>query len=597
MSSTEPIIRYGWEWRADQTDLSIELAAYKMGLAPEEGGLGKAGHFLNLVRMLWGRKDIPKQLVIHPWFEQMAEKALDYQYLALAGCASSGKTDFAAAFGLIEYLADPANTMVFATSTSLKDSRRRIWGSISDLWRGVPGLPGKLVDSMGIIRGVNIDGDLVENRGIALLAGEKSKEKDAIGKLIGFKAPRIIMLMDELPELSFSLLEAMTTNLEANDYLKGLGIGNPKSYYDPFGKLSEPEGGWESINQSDDEWETKMGYCLHFDATKNPNMQAGEVIYDWMLTPEKIAKIAHNTGGTNSPGYWRMVKGFWSPTGAQTAIYSESEVVMGGGTKSVLWRQPAIPLAALDPSFVTGGDRAIAYFGHLGSSTDGVETLQFDEWIEIVEDLDDPTPRNYQIARQFRDLCTARRVNPKHAGYDWTGGGAPFGDIIYSEWSPDVLPVSFAGAASERPTSISDRTPGCDRYKNRVSELWFAGKELLRQNQLKGIDPDTIKEMTSRSYTTHKTTKNAEGILFEVEQKKDMKGRIGFSPDVADAAFILIEVARERCNFDPATEVSEATTANNNSWRQQIEKMGGRANSAPKLSHGHQGVSRRLTRG
>lgn len=41
MSSGEIIERYGWEWPATETDLSIELAAYKMGLSSEEGGLGK----------------------------------------------------------------------------------------------------------------------------------------------------------------------------------------------------------------------------------------------------------------------------------------------------------------------------------------------------------------------------------------------------------------------------------------------------------------------------------------------------------------------------------------------------------------------------
>ena len=604
MSSGEIIERYGWEWPATETDLSIELAAYKMGLSPEEGGLGKSRHFLNIVKMLWGRPDIPKQLTIHPWFEQMADRAQQHQWLALAGCASSGKTDFAAAFGLVEYLADPSNTMVFATSTSLKDSRRRIWGSISDLWRGVPGLPGKLVDSIGIIRGVNLSGDLVENRGIALLAGEKSKEKDSIGKLIGFKAPRVIMLMDELPELSFALLEAMTTNLESNDYLKGIGIGNPKSFYDPFGMFAEPLAGWDSISQMEDGWETKMlgenkspGYCLHFDATKNPNMLAGEVVYPWMLTPEKIEKIAHNTGGTNSPGYWRMVKGFWSPTGAQAAIYSESEIVMAKGNKKVVWREPPTALAALDPSFVTGGDRAIAYFGHLGVSSEGTHTLQFSDWVELTEDITDQTPRNYQIARQFRDLCRDRNVSPLNAGYDWTGGGVPFGDIIYSEWSPDVLGVSFAGAASERVTSISDPTPACNRYKNRVSELWWAGKELLRQEQLRGLDTDTIREMTARSYTTHKTTKNEEGLLFEVEPKKSMKTRIGFSPDLADAAFVLVEVARERLDFSPSGQASVHSEATK-SWQSQIRQLGGRSNSrGGSLFRGSSATSRKLTRG
>jgi hypothetical protein len=155
--------------------------------------------------------------------------------------------------------------------------------------------------------------------------------------------------------------------------------------------------------------------------------------------------------------------------------------------------------------------------------------------------------------------------------------------------------VSFAGAASERPASVSDPTKACNRYKNRVSELWWSGKELLRQNQLKGLDPETIKEMTARSYTTHKTTKNEEGLLFEVESKKDMKTRIGFSPDLGDAAFVLIEVARERMGFSPAAQII-ATSDSNKSWQQQVRRISGRNNSTSSLNRGHAGTNRRLVR-
>jgi hypothetical protein len=34
--------------------------------------------------------------------------------------------------------------MVLVTSTTLKDSRKRIWGSIRDYWQAAPALPGKL---------------------------------------------------------------------------------------------------------------------------------------------------------------------------------------------------------------------------------------------------------------------------------------------------------------------------------------------------------------------------------------------------------------------------------------------------------------------
>jgi hypothetical protein len=49
--------------------------------------------------------------------------------------------------------------------------------------------------------------------------------------------------------------------------------------------------------------------------------------------------------------------------------------------------------------------------------------------------------------------------------------------------------------------------------------------------------------MTSRLYTTV-------GTKVQVESKKKMKARTGKSPDEADAAFGLLDLARERFGFD-----------------------------------------------
>ena len=116
-------------------------------------------------------------------------------------------------------------------------------------------------------------------------------------------------------------------------------------------------------------------------------------------------------------------------------------------------------------------------------------------------------------------------------------------------WSPEVLGVHFGGKASELSASVTDNAPSSDRYVNRVTELWFGAKELIRTGQLKGIDPELAKEMCARKYTTKKGV----GLRMEVESKTEMKGRTGESPDLADAAMILIELCRQRFGFGGMT--------------------------------------------
>jgi hypothetical protein len=90
---------------------------------------------------------------------------------------------------------------------------------------------------------------------------------------------------------------------------------------------------------------------------------------------------------------------------------------------------------------------------------------------------------------------------------------------------------------------MSNSTSCYDLYANRVTEIWFAGKELIRCGQLKGVDPELAKEMTARQY---ETIKGGEGLRMRVEAKPDFKKRTGYSPDNADAAFLLVDLARNR---------------------------------------------------
>lgn len=69
----------------------------------------------------------------------------------------------------------------------------------------------------------------------------------------------------------------------------------------------------------------------------------------------------------------------------------------------------------------------------------------------------------------------------------------------------------------------------------------MVGIELIRTGQFKGLLPDVISEMTSRTYT-----ENDKAALTEVESKTKMKLRTKKSPDLADAVFLALEIARQR---------------------------------------------------
>lgn len=554
------IARYGSGWH-DTTDLDIELYCYLHNRTIEEGGLGRAGHFQKAVELIWGKHNKKKHCVIHPWWERMNEAACrdeilvsgekrQQRYLGISGCGASGKSDYGAVKSLIDWMADPVNTLVLCTSTDLKASKLRVWGRIMSYFEAIPKdiAPGVLVASQGVIVTTNDNGKrLSDESGISLIAGDKRKEREAIGKMIGAHNKRVLFVADELPELSEALLEAAYSNLATNPFFQMIGLGNFKSRYDPFGQFVQPKAGWDSLTIDDEEWETDRGVCIRLDGFKSPNLVEEKDI--WPIYGRKQLTAHRKDLGENSAGFYRMCRSFESPIGLDNAIYSEADLLAGDAYGKATWLTKPTRVSSLDPSFTNGGDRAVQWFGSYGISKDGVATLCLDSYVLLREDVRKKTEtRDFQIARQFKENCIANGVAPKHAGLDATGAGSPFLSIVREQWSHEVLGVDFSGAPSELPVSVDNARTAKQAYDRKVSELWYVGKEFLKYGQLKGVTQELAREMKARTY---ENVKGAEGLKVRVEPKDKMKERLLFSPDMADSAFVLLHLCRERLGAVP----------------------------------------------
>ena len=541
--------RYGVWWPptngVPMHDLTLELEAFRNPPTTPQSP-GRPTHFKNIVQMIWNHPNSTKKFIFHPWAERMLENACQHKFLAIAGCSSSGKSEFGALWGIVSFLSAPNLTKILVTSTSLKDSRQRIWGSIEEYWQqaastlgGEENLPGELVSASGLIR-YRRNGKKSDRQGLVLIAGEKSKANEAMGKLIGYKGEKLILVCDELPELSEKLLQAAEANLFSNPDFSMIGIGNPNSHYDPFGVFCTPKAGWASITQQTDEWETERGYCIRFDGEQSPNILLNENRYPWMITKEKLADFRRMLGETTLR-YARFVKGWFHETGGSEGVFSEADIIKYKGAMKTIWATPPIMVAGFDPAFTNGGDDSMLHFGRLGSDDNGLKILEWGECVELNEDRDlKDQPRTHQVVRMLRKECEKRGVSPRHLAIDGTGAGKPFCDVVRSEWSGEFLEVSFGGSASDLPASGTDSTPSKERYTNRVSEIWYSGREYLQSGQIRGIYPALAVELCARQYETRGRGKVC------VESKKDMKDRIGKSPDRADSALLVLALCRAR---------------------------------------------------
>lgn len=563
---------FGVGWWDARLYSALEAAQIFFNNAPVYWALGgsqnvrKQEWFWYIVEVLWGLSSkSTKKFVKHPWAEEMADACCEEKLVGLSGCASSGKSDFLAVWGIVNWSCSPLETKVFITSTSLKEARGRVWGSMRDYWLGCAfDLPGKLVDSQGLIR-PQAPGKqkLSERAGIELIAGEQSAEKEAIGKLIGFKQQRVLLLADELSELSPAILEAAMTNLNPGNpdtekkipgkpsyVIPGfqmVAASNFKGFIDPFGQFVEPAGSWREITVETTRWRTKLGgVALRFDGLKSPNFDAP--VDKWPIYGRKHL-AEHEKIGRNTSGFWRMCRSFPAPMGVEDVIYTQNDLMAGGCFDKVVWSErQLVRIAALDPSFTSGGDRCIMHVGVLGYTTDQIRVLALEETIQLKEDVTDPRPFDRQILDRFREECEKRGILREQAAFDATGAGISFGTLIQEVWGDGLYAVKFGGSASELPVESGDTLkPSTEVYANRVTELWFAGKAYIRSGQIRGISQELADEMCSRHYDWQK----GKETRTVVESKADMKSRGLRSPDVADAYFILLDLARVRFDFVP----------------------------------------------
>lgn len=552
--------KYGLEFPESWSALDIELYCFRIGRPVEKGGLGKVEHFWKVVSILYGQnnpvKNRTKLFIRNPWSERMIDAACSHRYIAVGGCAGSTKSATYAMWLLVNFLADARNTLGVMLSTSLSAARQRIWGLLVEFVQAVPSLPLKVIETRGVIRYESPTFQSSDKSSLCLVAAERKQEKQAVTRLIGMHNSKVIVVADELSELTESILEYALPggNLTSNPQYQFIGLANPPGYYDPFAKLWKPKDGWMSITVESEEWETSYGIGIHLDATKSPNVLDSRAPYrvggfmavnsePFLPDQKKIEEASREEGGVNTIRFWRMIRGFPSPLGQEDQIYCGADIIKYRGDEPAVWAdQPTTRCIALDPGFTNGGDRSIAYLGTAGLTRDGVRALCYDEIVELTEDVTNKKDeRPYQIAKQFMDLCTRKRIRPQFAAVDATGAGDPFCSILATMWSPLFLRVKFGGRASTLAVSLSSALIGKELYYDRVTELWYRGRELLRQGQLKGIDPRCQREMCARKYGTT----GAEKKIY-VESKADMKIRTGFSPDIADAAFILLDLACNR---------------------------------------------------
>jgi len=337
-----------------------------------------------------------------------------------------------------------------------------------------------------------------------------------------------------------------------------MGLTNIDSFSDLAGLNSEPEAGWQSVNDTVERWRTRRGIVRRHDGFRSPAIEEedGARKYPFLLNRETLRTMIHAEGDNpNSPAIWRMIRAWPPVTGGFPTALTEAEAFAWGMPvpadplkEPLRWREHPVVLAGLDPGF--GGDDcclALAWAGPLATGEIVIWSEPEVRRIPITAEQGAP-PVTDQILDYCLPLFQTIGLNPVFFGVDDSG---PQGtaDAFASAWSPDLLRMSAGATASEEQVSARNEQTGAERYSDQVTESVFLIREYGQYRNLRNVPAAVLKQVTSRE------VKRRGGRLALVDKATYRKTTGAGSPNEMDAYAILLRVARLRLGLAPGSTV------------------------------------------
>ena len=523
---------------------------------------------------------LPGHFEWHEWTERFLKPVLTDEpkqsiLVGYAGCSNSAKSYNAASFACAWWLAAPEISSVTFVSTTMKALRRRGWSEVQKVYSGMAGERfGNFVDSRMVWQAQKGD----DKHAIIGKAVEEGSTQKVADDIKGVHTQRQMFVIDEATSIPEAIYAACNNMYTYPDEFIMLVLGNPYSRLDQHGLFCEPEKGWNSVTVDTGEWDAKpfepcggiQPHVITFDAEKSPNITEGKMVSRHLPKKEEVEAGFKASGNGQTPLWWSNKRGFWPPEGLVKTVFTESMLVKHDGSGRHIFQNGAYSIiTALDQAY-GGGDEPCLRRGKIGTLEGGGMGIECLPPIMLhINANDKNNPARYQLASQLKSLCEKVEIGerqtscpPESVGVDDTGDGG-LGDILYREWSHHIQRIQFNGGASDDYISLEDSRPAREFCKNKRTEMFLFARAALQSGQLKGVDPETAKELCSLEVDDSKP-------LVLIQSKKDYRASHGGkSPDRADSLVMLLEVARRKGFCLTATGQTVTVEAD---WNREVEK-------------------------
>ncbi len=451
-----------------------------------------------------------------PWSrqEEIAEAIRSNPLVAVRSCNASGKDWIAAHLALWWVYA--RRGLVLLTGPTERQVREVCMGEVARAFHRAKDLPGELFQ-------------LALRLGQGEQAGILAFTSTEASRLTGFHAPRVFAVLTEAQgcqDFAWESVLACATGSED----RVLAVGNPLSPSGRFYQVSRPRSSWAAIQIS---------------AEEHPNLQEGRVVIPGGPTPEFAARIATEYG-RGSGIYRARVQGEFPDQGDE-GLFRRSWIE-SAAKRWEEWRYTfaeEVPVVGVDPARF-GPDLTVAAIRR-GPVVEELLAWSQSDLMETVEKL--------------RELLERAGVTP---GECWTGDTLPVswgkGDRLFgprplarplARGTVIVDEVGLGSGVLDRLKELGFHAFGfnggsssadSERFANlRAESYWMLARRLeAGEVALPPDEPLTDELLAVRWRPT------PEGKI-RIEAKDDLRGRLGRSPDRADAVAMALweSAARE----------------------------------------------------
>lgn len=531
-------------------------------------------HFENCRKLLWPDLDD------HRWHRLCRDEILSHKVCVLMGCGSSGKTHESAWISLLDYWCFPETTCVLVSSTDIRGLKKRVWGEIVDLWeKGVekyPKLGGHLLDSA-----IAITTDDIEDcepgqrksrdmrKGIFGVPCVQGGSFVGLSKFLGIKQKRMRLVADEASMMGQNFLSAFA-NLNKNEDFRAIVLGNPNDPLDPLGKAAEPKDGWTDDFMEPTKttcWDTRFmnGRCVNLVGLDSPNFDFPAdkpTRYKYLISREKIADTL-SFFPKDSIEYYSQCVGTMKIGTMAKRVLTRAECARFNAQEKPVWQGGDIlKVYFLDAAY--GGDRAVGGSAEFGKDIHGRQILSFNTPevvpVTVAKKVgNEEYGAEDQLAMFVRDACNTEGIPASHMGHDSTGHGG-LGTALARAWSNETHPIDAGGRPTKRPVSsnlkVLDEETGqmrlkrCDEHFDRlVSEFNFMVRLAVQSGQIRNLPDECLEEFCARRWDRIKDDKywvEPKDRPSTDPTKAGFKQRMGRSPDFADWAAGILEMARRK---------------------------------------------------